>query len=171
MRLTNTQALVIAFAIGAVMAYVVCKKGVEGFQTGAVPPGCPPMPDMSRYVLKSSIPPPRDCPDMTNYMLKSECPPTPDLSQYILKSSIPKQQPIIIDTSKDHNKKCGECPACPRPRCPEVKCPQPTVCPACPPCARQTCPSTVVKCKAEETDTSPVRPFLAPLGMPGFGMG
>jgi len=175
MRLTNTQSLVIAFLIGAVMAYMVCTKWTrEGFQASPSSRGsteCPPLPDMSKYVLKSSIPPPHQCPDMTNYMLKTECPPIPDLSQYVLKSSIPKPQPIIIDTSHDWDKKCGDCPPCPRPRCPDVKCPPPTVCPACPPCARASCPSTVVKCKAEETDTSPVRPFLAPLGMPGFGLG
>ena len=38
---------------------------------------CPPCkePDMSKYVLKSSIPPCVTCPDMSNYMLKTECPP------------------------------------------------------------------------------------------------
>jgi len=104
--------------------------------------------------------------DMSKYMLKTECPPVPDLSKYVLKSSIPAQQPIIIDTSADSSK-CGECPPCPRPRCPEVKCPPPTVCPAAAPCPRQTCPETEVKCKAVEKDSSPVRPFLAPLGF-GF---
>ena len=135
------------------------------------PPSCPPVPDMSKYVLKSSIPPCAGQPDMTNYMLKTECPPVPDLSQYTLKSSIPKQQPIIIDTSADVKSKCGECPPCPRPRCPEVKCAPPTVCPAAAPCPRAVCPQTTVKCKAEEIDSSPVRPFLAPLGMSGFGQG
>lgn len=130
---------------------------------------CPPMPDMSKYVLKSSIPPPPVCPDMSNYMLKSECPPVPDMSQYVLKSSIPKPQPIIIDTSADMKSKCGECPPCPRPRCPEVKCPPATVCPACPPCPRAACPQTQVKCRAEEIASNPIRPFLAPLGVPGFG--
>lgn len=171
MRLSNTQALGVAFVLGAVTAYMVCKRGgEEGFQVTNVPPGCPPMPDMSKYVLKSSIPPCPQCPDLSLYMLKTECPPTPDLSQYVLKASIPKPQPIIIDTSKDHDKKCGDCPPCPRPRCPEVKCPPPTVCPACPPCARTACPPSVVKCKAETVDTSPVRPFLAPLGLSGFGL-
>jgi hypothetical protein len=132
---------------------------------------CPPIPDMSRYVLKSSIPPCPPMPDMSNYMLKTECPPVPDLSQYVLKSSIPKQQPIIVDTSADNQAKCGECPPCPRPRCPEVKCPAPTVCPAPAPCPRAVCPQTTVKCRAEEANTSPVRPFLAPLGVSGFGQG
>jgi hypothetical protein len=170
MRLSNTQALGVAFVLGAVTAYMVVKRDTEGFQVTNVPPGCPPMPDMSKYVLKSSIPPCPQCPDLSLYMLKTECPPTPDLSQYVLKASIPKPQPIIIDTSKDADKKCGDCPPCPRPRCPEVKCPPPTVCPACPPCARTACPPSVVKCKAETVDTSPVRPFLAPLGLGGFGL-
>lgn len=52
---------------------------------------CPPCkePDLSKYVLKSSIPPCPACPDMSLYMLKTECPPVPDLSKYVLKSSIP----------------------------------------------------------------------------------
>jgi len=127
------------------------------------------MPDMTKYVLKSTIPPCPQCPDMSEYMLKSECPPVPDLSKYILKSSIPKPQPIIIDSSACQ-KQCGECPPCPRPRCPEVKCPPPTKCAPPAPCPRPVCPPTQVKCKAEEAPSSSVRPYLAPLSMPGFGM-
>lgn len=129
---------------------------------------CPPVPDLSKYVLKSSIPPPKQCPDMSQYMLKTECPPTPDLSQYVLKSSIPSKEPVIIDNSSC-KKDCGECPPCPRPRCPEIKCPPPTVCPACPPCPRPSCPETKVKCKAEEVPAANVRPFLAPLDFGVFG--
>jgi hypothetical protein len=185
MRLTNTQMLVVAFLLGCLVTYTMVKRS-EGFQgdtsgSGAPPicancgtqvptscPTCPPMPDLSKYVLKTSIPPCPGQPDMNNYMLKTECPPVPDLAQYVLKSSIPKQQPIIIDTSTDVKAKCGECPPCPRPRCPEIKCPPPTVCPAAAPCPRAVCPQTTVKCRAEESSSSPVRPFLAPLGM-GFG--
>lgn len=134
-------------------------------------PICPPCrePDMSKYVLKSTVPPCPACPDMSLYMLKTECPPTPDLSRYVLKSSIPKPQPIIIDNSAC-KKECGECPPCPRPRCPDIKCPPPTKCPPPAPCPRPVCPPTVVKCKAEEDSYSTVRPFLAPLSLPGFGM-
>lgn len=137
-------------------------------------PACPDckQPDMSKYVLKSSIPPCPAVPDLSNYMLKSECPPVPDLSNYVLKSSIPKQNPVILDCSKCHKPK-GECPPCPRARCPEVKCPPPTKCPACAPCPRSTCPPAVVKCKAEEvipSSESVVRPYLAPLSYRGFGM-
>lgn len=141
-------------------------SGASG--SGAMPT-CPPMPDMSKYVLKTSIPPCQTCPDLSNYMPKTECPPVPDMSQYVLKSSIPKQGPIIIDTSSDMKSRCGECPPCPRPRCPEIKCPPPAVCPACPACPRPKCPETVVKCRAEETASHPVRPYLTPLGIPGFG--
>ena len=133
-------------------------------------PKCPRYPDMSKYVLKSSIPPIPPAPDMKNYMLKTECPPVPDLSQYVLKSSMPKQDPIIIDNSACKGGNCGECPPCPRPRCPEVKCPEPTVCPMCAPCPRAECPQQTVKCKAEtKGDSSTVRPFLAPLNMGMFG--
>ena len=137
-------------------------------------PACPDckQPDMSKYVLKSSIPPCPAMPDLSNYILKSECPPVPELSNYVLKSSIPKQNPVILDCSKCQKPK-GECPPCPRPRCPEVKCPPPVKCPACAPCPRSVCPPAVVKCKAEEVvpqGESLVRPFLAPLSYRGFGM-
>jgi hypothetical protein len=135
-------------------------------------PVCPPCrePDMSRYVLKSSVPPCMPCPDMSQYMLKTECPPTPDLSKYVLKSSIPKPQPVIIDSSAC-KKECGECPPCPRPRCPDVKCAPPTKCPPPAPCPRPVCPPQVVKCRAEEGPTDAVRPFLAPLSWSTFGGG
>jgi hypothetical protein len=137
-------------------------------------PACPDckQPDMSKYVLKSSIPPCPSLPDMSNYILKSECPPVPDLSNYVLKSSIPKQNPVILDCSKCQKPK-GDCPPCPRPRCPEVKCPEPTKCPTCAPCPRQSCPPAIVKCKAEDVSpdsNSVVRPYLAPLSYRGFGM-
>lgn len=134
-------------------------------------PACQPCrePDMSKYVLKTTIPPCPTCPDLSMYILKSEVPPMPDLSQYVLKSSIPKQSPVILDCSKC-NKPKGECPPCPRPRCPDVKCPPATKCPACAPCPRQECPPAVVKCKAERPIEDGVRPFLAPLSYRGFGM-
>ena len=133
-------------------------------------PTCPPCrePDLSKYVLKSTIPVPPSCPDMSQYMLKTECPPVPDLSKYVLKSSIPKPQPVIIDNSKCKTES-GECPPCPRPRCPVVKCPAPTKCPPPAPCPRPVCPPTVVKCKSEESTQPTVRPFLAPLNMQSFG--
>jgi hypothetical protein len=135
-------------------------------------PACPEckQPNMSKYVLKSSIPPCPALPDMSNYILKSECPPVPDLSNYVLKTSIPKQNPVILDCSKCQKAK-GECPPCPRPRCPEVKCPEPTKCPSCAPCPRTKCPPAVVKCKAETQpqNDSLVRPYLAPLDSKFFG--
>lgn len=184
MRLSVTKPMIASFILGCIIMYLalrVVKR--EGFQSGNCPEcggtapcpdhdyptSCPPTPDLSKYVLKTSIPPCPAAPDMDNYMLKSECPPVPDLSQYVMKSSIPKQQPIIIDTSEDRKAKCGDCPPCPRPRCPEVKCPPPTVCPAAAPCPRAVCPQTTVKCRSEEVNSEPVRPFLAPLGMSTFG--
>ena len=185
MRLLVTKPMIASFLLGCLFMYFVLRVTKrEGFQSGSTCPecsnkmpcpehdttsSCPPTPDLSKYVLKSSIPPCPAKPDMDNYMLKSECPPVPDLSQYVLKTSIPKQEPIIIDTSEDRKAKCGECPPCPRPRCPEVKCPPPTVCPAAAPCPRAVCPQTTVKCKTEEVKRDSVRPFLAPLGMTGFG--
>lgn len=151
----------------------VCKK--EGACGCPNPrPMCPPCapcrePDLSAYVLKSTIPPCPPLPDLSKYMLKTECPPVPDLSNYVLKSSVPKPNPILLDCSKCQ-KPSGECPPCPRPRCPEVKCPAPTSCPPPAPCPRPTCPPTVVKCKAEDAPIQQVRPYLAPLSVTGFGM-
>jgi hypothetical protein len=194
MRSPNFKTMILPIVIGIVIGFLLARRTTlfaEGFQAtaagGAGCPApamtgpqtcpscgtssCPPVPDMSKYVLKSSIPPPMKCPDMSQYMLKTECPPVPDLSQYVLKSSIPTPEPIIIDNSSCSGGagKGGECPPCPRPRCPEVKCPPPTVCPACPPCPRQTCPQTTVKCKAEESPSTPIRPYLAPLNFGAFG--
>lgn len=185
-------ALAVGFLFGC-MTSVRAETKKEGFQTmqgepncggcgGRWPcsrckkpnaPICPPCqpcrePDMSRYVLKSSVPPCASCPDMSQYMLKTECPPTPDLSNYVLKSSIPRNQPIIIDTSSE-KRTCGDCPPCPRPRCPTVQCPEPVKCPPPAPCPRPVCPPQVVKCKTEQSYVDSVRPFLAPLSMSGFG--
>ena len=181
MRIPNMKTIVpllVPFLVGVVVTYIFLKSKLEGFQdndTSVIPAciscgalSCPPQADMTKYVLKSSIPPPLTCPNMSQYMLKTECPPVPDLSNYVLKSSIPIPEPVIVDNSSC-GKTCGECPACPRPRCPEIKCPPPTVCPACPPCERQACPQQVVKCKAEESPSTPVRPFLAPLNFGTFG--
>lgn len=131
---------------------------------------CPPCkgPDLSKYVLKSSIPPCPAAPELSNYMLKTECPPVPDLSKYVLKASIPKQQPVIIDNSAC-TKEAGECPPCPRPRCPTMNCPPQVACPAPAPCPRQVCPTATVKCKAEPKHNDTVRPYLSPLNMATFG--
>jgi hypothetical protein len=111
------------FEEGMVPRCSKCKKSES--KCGCTPKGmarliCPPCqaPDLSKYVLKSQVPPCRTAPDMSLYMLKTECPPVPDLSKYVLKSSIPKPQPVIIDNSMC-KKSAGECPPCPRARCPE----------------------------------------------------
>ena len=186
MRLSNFQIALVLF-VGIILGVVLTKSiKVEGFDDlsgapvcascgGSYPcncenavPSCPPMPDMSKSVLKTSVPPCPTCPDLMMYMLKTECPPAVDLSHYVLKSSIPKPEPIIIDNSAA-GKSCGECPPCPRPRCPESNCPAAPSCPACAPCARQKCPEKTVKCKAEDSDRDPVRPYLTPLSVKGFG--
>jgi len=182
---------IVGLAIGLYVKQVLKKEGFEDYENkcdscgGGSPcncakpkprPICPAcsdckQPDMSKYVLKTSIPPCQALPDMSNYILKSECPPVPDLSGYVLKSSVPKQNPVILDCSKCQKPK-GDCPPCPRARCPDVRCAPPTKCPACAPCARSICPPAVVKCKAEEVvpqGESLVRPFLAPLSYRGFG--
>jgi hypothetical protein len=185
----STIHLAIALVVGLTVGILLGRRSREGFESGSAAqcadcgkscpcqcpkprPVCPPCrePDMSKYVLKATIPPCPTCPDMSQYMLKTECPPVPDLSKYVLKSSIPKQAPVILDCSKC-KKPSGECPPCPRPRCPEVKCPEPTKCPPCAPCARAECPPAVVKCKAQEMPSSTVRPYLAPLSFSSFGLG
>ena len=153
-----------------------CPGGSGGSGSGSGSrPVCPPCapcrePDLSKYVLKASVPPCPALPDLSNYILKSEVPPVPDMSKYVLKSSIPRQAPVILDCSKC-NKPKGDCPACPRPRCPEVKCPPAPSCPPAPKCA--PCPVTPapkIKCVADESAAqSSVRPYLAPLSFPGFG--
>ena len=63
-------------------------------------------PDMSKFVLKSSIPP---CPpkqDLSKYVLRSSVPPMPDMDKYVLKSSVPA---------------CC-CPTCPKPKYTKENC-------------------------------------------------
>lgn len=67
-----------------------CPKSVYCPPCPKGPAPCPRMcPDMSKYVMKTSIPP---CPepkvDRDIYMLKSDCK-QPDMSKYVLKSSLP----------------------------------------------------------------------------------
>lgn len=181
--------LILGVAVGILLKGTMFREGFDngtvqcgscgqsspcGCPTPVPRPSCPPCqpcrePDMSKYVLKATIPPCPVCPDLSQYVLKSEIPPAPDMSQYVLKSSVPRPQPVILDCSKC-NKPKGECPPCPRARCPEVKCPPPTKCPACAPCPRSECPPAIVKCKAEQPLQDNVRPFLAPLSYRGFGM-
>lgn len=161
-----SSCLFLGILIGLV-AYKFFLSNKEGFATRDNRSKCP---DLSNFVLKTTIPPCPPQPDLSKYMLKTECPSVPNLANYVLKSSVPKPQPVILDCSKC-TKPSGMCPPCPRPRCPEVKCPPPTVCPAPAPCPRQICPPTVVKCKSEEAPIQQVRPYLAPLSVTGFGLG
>ena len=156
-----SSCMFVGILLGLVLYRVFLLKSKEGFNS---------YPDMSAFVLKSSVTPCPPQPDLSKYMLKTECPSVPNLANYVLKSSIPKQQPVILDCSKC-SKPSGECPPCPRARCPKVMCPPPTKCPAPAPCPRQICPPTVVKCKAQEAPIQQVRPYLAPLSVTGFGLG
>ena len=130
-------------------------------------PGCPacPLPDPSKWILKSTVPPCPPMPDMSKYMLKTECPPLPDMSKYVLKSSVPQCPPCISTCSKPC--KIGACPPCPRPRCPIVKCPEPKASPACPAASCAPCPEPNIQCKADY-QTSNVRPMLASTSTFGF---
>jgi len=122
------------------------------------PAPCP-VPDPTKYVLKSTVPPCPGIPDMSRYMLKTECPSQPDMSKYVLKSSVPKCAPCISTCSKPC--KIGECPPCPRPRCPTPNCPEPKPCPACPQVQVAPCPEPKVQCKAAYEPVPKVRPMLA----------
>lgn len=123
-------------------------------------------PDPSKWVLKATVPPCPPMPDMSKYMLKTECPPQPDMSKYVLKTSVPKCPPCISTCSKPC--KIGECPPCPRPRCPVVQCPEPKSCPACPASVCEPCPEPDIKCKASYQPGTPVRPMLASTSTFGF---
>ena len=78
----------------------------------------PPCPNMSDYAKKTQLPPAGFNPD--EWIRKSEippCPVCPDMKDYILKSDIPSCEPEKICP------KCPECPVCPK--CPP--CGQPKV--------------------------------------------
>jgi len=125
-----------------------------------------PSPDPKKWVLRDTIPPCPPMPDLTRYMLKTECPALPDMSKYVLKSSVPSCPPCIAGCSKPC--KIGECPPCPRPRCPVVQCPEPKACPACPAAECAPCPEPKVKCTADYVPDSQVRPMLASTSAFGF---
>jgi hypothetical protein len=144
-----------------------CRPAGSGAGSGSQRP-CPPCPepDPSKWVLKATVPPCPPMPDMSKYMLKTECPPLPDMSKYVLKSSVPQCPPCISTCSKPC--KIGECPPCPRPRCPIVKCPEPRACPACPEVRCAPCPEPNIRCNAAYEPSTPVRPMLASTNTFGF---
>lgn len=94
--------------------------------------------DLSKYVLKSSIPPEKVCPPQKEI----------DYSKYVLKSSLPPNQkcpPCIfpkVKVSAGLCKKCPPPPKCPPPQpCPQTKCPEPAPCPDLGDCpAPKRCP-------------------------------
>lgn len=187
-----------AFVAGILVAWLVLRKPIEGFDSictrcGTRPcacilgnkcnnndgkpnenvkcPNCPPVPDLSRYVLRTTIPPCPVMPDMSKYILKTEIPQPIDLSRYVLKSSVPKCAPCIA--SSNFPVKIGECPPCERPRCPvPVPC-QRTTCAPCPIIQPQRCPAPDVSCKPvlnynATQEQNQVRPVMASLGSFNF---
>ena len=92
--------------------------------------------DISKYVLKSSVP---ACPDVSNYATKNMIQSCPDISKYILKAEIPTCEKI--DKSKYILK--SEVPACP-------KCPICPVCPVCPVCPKPQKCKTINQYKISE---------------------
>lgn len=167
-KITTSTALVVQenfSSRGASNNCGTCKKKTPcgcAANTKQVVLTCPQMPDMSKYVLKATVPPCPSLPDLSKYMLKTECPPYPDMSKYVLKSSVPKCPPCIASCSKPC--KIGTCPPCPRPRCPVVKCPEPRSCQPCPTVFGH-CPEPNVSCKTSFADagsgSGQVRPMLA----------
>lgn len=162
--------LVIGFLAGRLTA--PAKEGFEATIESDTPVAtvdsasrCPP-PDPSKWVLKATIPPCPPMPDMSRYMLKEECPPQPDMSKYVLKSSVPACPPCISTCSKPC--KIGECPPCPRPRCPTVQCPEPKACPACPAVSCPPCAEPKIQCKAAYEPADPIRPMLSSTSAFGF---
>ena len=144
-----------------------CGAGAGGAAGRSSPVAAPcPEPDPSKWVLKATVPPCPPMPDMSKYMLKTECPSLPDMSKYVLKSSVPQCPPCISTCSKPC--KIGECPPCPRPRCPTVRCPEPRSCPACPEVRCAPCPEPNIKCNAAYEPSTPVRPMLASTNTFGF---
>jgi hypothetical protein len=125
-----------------------------------------PDPDPSKWVLKATVPPCPPMPDMSKYMLKVECPPQPDMSKYVLKTSVPSCPPCISTCSKPC--KIGACPPCPRPRCPTVQCPEPKACPACPAVSCPPCAEPKIQCKADYAPVDRVRPMLSSTSSFGF---
>lgn len=99
--------------------------------------------DLSKYVLKSSIPPEKICPPQKEI----------DYSKYVLKSSLPPPQkcpPCICPKVKVSAGLCQKCPPppkCPPPQpCDQAKCPEVQPCPAAPVCpAPKACPHEQAK--------------------------
>jgi len=99
--------------------------------------------DLSKYVLKSSIPPEKICPPQQEI----------DYSKYVLKSSLPPPQkcpPCICPKVKVSAGLCQQCPpapSCPPPQpCEQKTCPEPQPCPAQGACPQvQACPTPSTK--------------------------
>jgi len=170
MKNVSTGVLLLAAILLVLVGYAIgikhkVREGFEEKEVEYIKERCP-EPDASKWVLKATVPPCPPLPDMSKYMLKTECPPQPDMSKYVLKTSVPACPPCISTCSKPC--KIGGCPPCPRPRCPTVKCPEPTTCPACPAVTVQACPEPNIQCNAKYDDANKVRPMLASTSTFGF---
>jgi len=117
--------------------------------------------DRDKYISKSDLPDPAPKVDLSKYVLKSSippekiCPPQKDIdySKYVLKSSLPPPQkcpPCICPKVKVSAGLCQKCPPppkCPPPQpCDQAKCPDVQPCPAAPLCpAPNACPNNAGK--------------------------
>jgi hypothetical protein len=138
---------IIIILVGAVLFGTLLGYGVsEGFSDG-----------IGRYRCKEYI-------DMSKYVLKTEVPPIPDMSEYIKKAEIPKCPPCVCGCSKPC--RIGKCPPCPRPRCPEPRTATCAPCPACPTPQPVTCPQSdiiVREVSRQGAGYSGAKPALSPL--------
>ncbi len=95
--------IIVLFLILAILSFFANKTTNENFQnkSSSIKCGCKDTskeqqiryintcPDLSKFVLKSSIPPCAPKPDMSKYVLRSSVPPMPDMEKYVLKASVP----------------------------------------------------------------------------------
>ena len=107
-----------------------CEKSKQKPTCGRGGCVCPNYPDMSKYILKSKMPPSPDIDnivkertknlpkiDLTKYILKSKidpCSPQPDLSKYLLKSSVPPPCKKCLDSPCGRTS--GPPPPAPKPK-------------------------------------------------------
>lgn len=177
--------IVAAFVAGALIAWLVLRKPVEGFDSGCSRCGTRPCAcklgngnssndseckrrrddnDDDKYKCPTCPKcPPR--PDMSKYVLRASvppCPAMPDMSKYILKSEVPPLPDMSRYVLKSSVPKCPPCiSSCSKPcsigECPP--CPRPR-CPVPAPCPRTTCaPCPVVqpmRCPEPDVTCKPV---------------
>lgn len=115
------------------------------------------MPDMSKYVLKSSLPPDNECPACICPKIKvngglgcptnkqKDCPPCPSVKRCNYEDC------KKLVKCEDNTKPCPQddkwCPACPKPSSKDLKCPKPQPCPK----TKAICPE--LKCPQHHEET------------------